>query len=282
MQYKTLTYSKHTSLSTPEKENIGVITMNRSKVLNAMNKELLTELDNLLEEIRNDKRIRVIIITGKGRAFSVGADLKEIRRMAEDEGSLRSFVKLGQNVFDKIEFFDKPIIASINGFALGGGLELALACDIRIASKNAKIGFPETVLGLLSAWGGCVRLTKLIGRGKATELILTGAQINTKEAKRIGLIYRAVPQEELNSLVMRTARTIAERSPITVKLTKKIMTKAMETNVEVGNKMMEEAFVTCIKTADIKKTLEAVLENSSSQSMGTQNCSALNSGEKPL
>jgi len=270
LQYKTLTYSKEASFLAPEEENIGVITMNRPEVLNAMNEGLLTELDHLLEEIRKDEKVRVVVITGTGRAFSVGADLKEVGKLAEtlDEASARSFVKIGQNLFNKIENFDKPVIASINGFALGGGLELALACDIRIASEDAKIGCPEVGLGLLSAWGGCVRLAKLIGRGKATELILTGGQVNAKEAERIGLVNKVVPPDELSSTVMWTAGTIAKKAPVAVKLAKKIAAKAVETSIEQGNKMMEEALVICLKTEDAKEGVKAALEKRSPQFKG--------------
>jgi len=266
MSYKTLLYSKEASFLAPEEENIGVITLNRPDALNALNMEILTELDNLLEEIRKDEKIRVVIITGAGRAFSVGADLREAGTM--DEAGAKAFIKFGQGVFNKIEDFDKPVIASINGFALGGGLELALACDVRIASENARIGVPEVGVGLISAWGGCVRLPKVIGRGKATELILTGGQVDAKEAERIGLVNKVVPPDELSSTVMWTAGTIATKAPIAVKLAKKIVSKAMEISVEDGNKMMADAAMTCFKTEDIQEGVRAVFEKRSPQFKG--------------
>ena len=270
MQYKTLTYSKEASFLAPEEENIGVITLNRPETLNALSMELLKELDDLLEEIRKDEKTRVVVITGAGRAFSAGADLKEARELAEklDEVSARSFVESGQKVFNKIENFEKPVIASINGYALGGGLELALACDIRIASENARLGHTEVGLGLLSAWGGCVRLAKIIGRGKATELLLTGGQIDAKEAERIGLVNKVVPPDELGSTVMWTAGTIATKAPVAVRLAKKIVSKAMEISMEEGNKMMADAVAACVKTEDIKEGIKAVLEKRSPQFKG--------------
>jgi enoyl-CoA hydratase/carnithine racemase len=250
----------------PEEENIGVITINRPDSLNAINKEVLTELDTLLEEIRKDEKIRVVIIRGAGRAFSVGADLREAEKL--DEQNVREFISFGQKVFDKIENFEKPIIAEINGFALGGGIELALACDVRIASEEAKIGSPEVAVGLIPAWGGCIRLPKIIGRGKASELILTGGQINAREAERMGLVNKVVPPDELHSTVMWTAGTIATKAPVAVKHAKQILVKAMELPIEEGNKIMQNACIECFKTEDIKEGVKAIFEKRAPQFKG--------------
>jgi len=266
MSYKTLTYAKEASFLAPEEENIGVITLNRPDALNALNLELLTELDSLLEEIRKDEKIRVVVITGAGRAFSVGADLVEAQKL--DETGVRNFVQTGQKLFDKIENFDKPVIASINGFALGGGLELALACDVRIASEQARIGNPEVAVGLIPAWGGTVRLPKVIGRGKASELILTGGQIDAKEAERIGIVNKTVSADELGSTVTWTAGTIATKAPVAVREAKKIVAKAIEINMQEGNKMMEEACIACFKTEDLQEGVKAVFEKRAPQFKG--------------
>jgi enoyl-CoA hydratase len=267
MSYKNLTYRKEASFLAPEEENIGVITLNRPDSLNALSMELLGELGNLLEEIRKDEKIRVVVITGTGRAFSVGADLKEAEKLKEDADT-RNFVQTGQRLFDKIESFDKPVIAALNGFTLGGGLELALACDVRIASEEARIGTPEVALGLISAWGGILRLPKVVSRGKATELILTGGQIDAKEAERIGLVNKTVSADELNSTVMWTAGTIATKAPIAVKQAKKIVAKAMEITMEEGNKMLEEATLLCSRSEDIREGIKAVFEKRAAQFKG--------------
>jgi len=266
MSYKTLTYTKGASFLAPEEENIGVITLNRPDALNALNLQLLNELDSLLEEIRKDEKIRVVVITGAGRAFSVGADLVEAQKL--DEAGVRNFVQTGQKLFDKIENFDKPVIASINGFTLGGGLELALACDIRIASDQARIGSPEVAVGLIPAWGGTIRLPKVIGRGKAAELILTGGQIDAKEAERIGIVNKTVSADELSSTVTWTAGTIATKAPVAVREAKKIVTKAIEINMQEGNKMMEEACIACFKTDDLQEGVKAVFEKRAAQFKG--------------
>jgi len=266
MSYKTLTYTKEASFLAPEEENIGVITLNRPDALNALNLQLLNELDSLLEEIRKDEKIRVVVITGAGRAFSVGADLVEAQKL--DEAGVRNFVQTGQKLFDKIENFDKPVIASINGFTLGGGLELALACDIRIASDQARIGSPEVAVGLIPAWGGTIRLPKVIGRGKAAELILTGGQIDAKEAERIGIVNKTVSADELSSTVTWTAGTIATKAPVAVREAKKIVTKAIEINMQEGNKMMEEACIACFKTDDLQEGVKAVFEKRAAQFKG--------------
>jgi len=266
VSYKTLTYSKEASFLAPEEKNIGVITLNRPDVLNALNTEILSELDDSLEEIRRDETVRVVVITGAGRAFSAGADLREVETL--DETGVKTFIELGQRVFDKTENFDKPVVAAINGFALGGGLGLALACDVRIASEDARVGSPEVVVGLIPAWGVAVRLPKVIGRGRAAELILTGGQISAKEAERVGLVNKVVPANELRSSVMWTAGTIATKAPIAVKLSKKIVAKATEIDMDEGNKMMTDACLTCFKTEDFKEGAKAILEKRTPQFKG--------------
>lgn len=257
MEYKFITYTKEASFLTPEEKNIGVVTLNRPEVLNALNTEILRELEAVFGEIRKDDEIRVVVITGAGKAFSAGADLSEA---PTDEEGMRKRIELGQRVYDMIEDFEKPVIAAINGYALAGGLELALACDIRIASENAQLGLVETNVGLLPAWGGVVRLPRLLGKGKALELIFTAARIDAKEAERIGLVNKVVAPDELKSTVMWTAGTIATKAPIPVKLAKKIATKALEISREDGNKMMTDAAVVCLKSEDIIEGVAAMFE----------------------
>jgi len=257
LAYKFITYTKEASFLTPEEENIAVITLNRPEVLNALNTEVLQELDSALEEIRKDEKIKAVVISGAGRAFSAGADLSET---STDEASMRKRIEFGQKVYDKIEDFEKPIVAAINGYAIAGGLELCLACDIRIASENAQVGFSETNLGLIPAWGGVMRLPRLLGKGKASELILTATRIDAKEAERIGLLNKVVPPDELKSTAMWTAGTLATKAPISVKLAKKIMAKAVEVSREEGNKMMIDAAVVCMQSEDILEGVSAMFE----------------------
>lgn len=257
MELRYLTYEKASSFLMPEEENIAIITLNRPEAMNALSKGLLEELDKLLEEIRKDDKIRSVVIIGSGRAFSSGNDLSE---PVTTEAEMRARMELGQNVFDKIETFDKPTIAAINGYALGGGLELAAACDIRIAADNAQLGNPEVNLGLIPSWGGCVRIPKLIGRAKAAQIILTGERIDAKEAERIGLVNKVVKPDELKSTAIYSAGTLATRAPIAIRLAKNILSKAMEISMKEGNKMMTEGGVTCSKSEDIAEGIAAFFE----------------------
>jgi enoyl-CoA hydratase len=258
MEYKYLTYEKAAGFLTPEEENIAVITLNRPDALNALSSGLLKELDNVLEEIRKDDKIRSVVITGAGRAFSAGADLSDAGSGGEAE--MRARIELGLKVFDKIETFDKPVIAAINGYALGGGLEMAAACDMRIASEKARFGNPEVNIGLIPSWGGCVRIPKLIGRAKAAQIILTGERIDAKEAEKIGLINKAVSPDELKSTAMYLAGQLATKAPIAMRLAKDILSKAMEISIEEGNKMMVEGGITCAKSEDIIEGISAFFE----------------------
>lgn len=265
MAYKLITYTKEASFLTPEEENIAVITLNRPEVLNALNAEVFQELEGALDEIRKDEKIKAVVITGGGRAFSAGADLSE---SPADEAGMRKRIEIGQRVYDKIEDFEKPVVAAINGYAIAGGLELCLACDIRIASENAQVGLSEAGIGLIPAWGGVMRLPRLLGRGKASELILMAARIDAKEAERIGLVNKVVPPDELKSTAMWTAGTLATKAPISVKLAKKIIARAVEVTREEGNKMMVDAAVVCMKSEDLIEGVSAMFEKRTPQFKG--------------
>jgi enoyl-CoA hydratase/carnithine racemase len=257
MEYKYVTYEKASSFLMPEEKNIAIITLNRPDAMNALSRGLLEELDRALEEIRKDDKIRSVIIIGSGRAFSAGNDLSE---PVTTEADMRARMELGQNVFDKIEIFDKPTIAAINGYALGGGLELAAACDIRIAAENAQLGNPEVNIGLIPSWGGCVRIPKLIGRARAAQIILTGERIDAKEAERIGLVNKVVKPDELKSTAIYTAGTLATRAPIAIRIAKNILSKSMEISMKEGNRLMVEGGVTCSKSEDIAEGISAFFE----------------------
>lgn len=212
MPYRNLIFEK--------KDHIGAITFNRPRVLNALNRETMDELDALLSEVRNDTDVRVLILTGAGdKAFIAGADINELARQTPTSGRETSLH--GQAVLHKLETLGKPSIAAINGFALGGGCEIAMACDIRVASENAKFGQPEVNLGIPPGYGGTQRLPRLAGMGMALYLCLTGETIDAREALRIGLVQRVVPIAELLPEARRIAGLIASKAPLAVAATKR-------------------------------------------------------------
>ncbi len=240
-------------------DDIAKIIVNRPKVLNALNRKTLEELRTALEEIKQDDSIQVIVLTGAGeRAFVAGADITEFQTM--NPLSASSFMAFGQSVFSEIEHFSKPIICAINGFALGGGCELALSCDIRIASENAKIGLPEINLGIFPGWGGTQRLPRLIGKGKAKELIFTGDMITADEANRIGLVNKVVPVEKLEEEVMGLAKKIALKSGPALQLAKAAINQGTEGDLETGLALERNALGICFSTEDHNEGINAFIE----------------------
>ena len=198
------------------KDNLGKISINRPKVLNALNSKTMDEIETVVEQLEKDANIHVVIVTGiGGKAFIAGADIAEIEVLDRQNG--KAFAQRGQEIFNRLAGLDKPVIAAVNGYALGGGCELALACHIRIASENAYFGLPEVKLGVIPGYGGTQRLSRLIGTSMAAELILTGNIIDAEEALRIGLVNRVLPHNELNLAVEKLADTILSRGPIAVK-----------------------------------------------------------------
>jgi enoyl-CoA hydratase len=197
-------------------ENIAQITLNRPKVLNALNRALFAELDAALDEIAADESVRAVILTGAGeKAFAAGADIQELAQLSAAEG--QQLALKGQRIFSKLENLGKPAIAAINGFALGGGCELAMSATIRIASETARLGQPEVKLGLLPGYGGSQRLPRLVGKGAAFKLLLTGDMISASEALRIGLVDEVVPAAELLPRVRALAATIASMAPVAIR-----------------------------------------------------------------
>ncbi len=258
MPYETLIYSKEGSFFSPEK-NIGVIKLNRPTAYNALNEELITELYQLLQEIEKDDEVKVVVITAEGqKVFCTGADLKAASEL--DEKTAGPLIQRGQDIFNYIESFPKPTIAAINGLALGGGLELTLACDIRIASEEAKVGCPETSLGLIPAWGGIQRLPRIVGLGKAKELVFTAAMITAKEAEEMGLVNKVVPPNELESTVNWTAAKIAGNAPIALKYAKEGLGMVFDKPIKEGLKHDAETCAACFGTEDIKEGIKSVFE----------------------
>ena len=238
-------------------DQISIITINRPKALNALNSKVLEELDQTLESIDTNK-IRTVIITGSGeKSFVAGADITEMSTLTKKEGE--TFSKKGNDVFRKIETFEIPVIAAVNGFALGGGCELAMSCDIRICSDNAIFGQPEVGLGITPGFGGTQRLARLIGIGMAKQMIYTGQNIKAEEAKRIGLVNEVYSKEELLNEAIKLAKNIARNSANAVKSSKKAINEGMQLDIDSAIKLEEEIFGDCFGTEDQIELMKAFL-----------------------
>ncbi|WP_288221618.1 short-chain-enoyl-CoA hydratase [uncultured Clostridium sp.] len=243
-----------------EKEgHLAIVTINRPKALNALNSDTLKDLDVVLDDLENDNNIYSVILTGSGeKAFVAGADISEMKDLSEEEG--RKFGLLGNRVFRRLEKLDKPVIAAVSGFALGGGCELAMACDIRIASEKAKFAQPEAGLGITPGFGGTQRLPRLVGEGKAKELIYTCATIKADEALRIGLVNRVVPLENLMDEARNMANAIMANAPIAVKLCKDAINRGMQVDIDEAIEIEAEDFGKCFATEDQKEGMTAFME----------------------
>ncbi len=248
----------YTTIITDLSEGIYTITINRPDKLNALNRDVFTDLDNVVNEINNRADIKSAIITGAGpKAFVAGADITEFAGLSKDDAM--ALAKRGQDIFFKIEHSKKPIIAAVNGFALGGGCELAMACHFRIASENAKFGQPEVNLGLIPGYGGTQRLTQLIGKGRAIELLISAGMIDANTALQYGLVNYVVPAEELLNTAKSILQIINTKAPI-----------AIAKCIETANAVMDESkdgfeeeiksFGECFDTADMKEGTTAFLE----------------------
>ncbi|MEH3113691.1 enoyl-CoA hydratase/isomerase family protein [Pedobacter terrae] len=240
------------------KENILYVTINREKALNALNKDTLAELAEVIAFAGKTDDVRGVILTGAGeKAFVAGADIKEFSDYSGKQGE--DLAKAGQdNVFNAIENSSKPFIAAINGFALGGGLELAMACHMRIASDHAKLGLPEVTLGLIPGYGGTQRLTQLVGKGKAIEMITTANMITASAAENIGLVNYVVPQPDLISKAEELLNVIKQRAPLAVSAAIKAVIAAV--NNKDGYATEIEAFGKCFETVDFKEGVTAFVE----------------------
>lgn len=239
------------------KEQIGIITINRPESMNALNKEVIDELDQLFTNEEFLSKVNVLIIHGKGRAFVAGADINEMVNMSEEEAI--QFSIFGQETFMKIEECDLPVIAAVNGFALGGGLELAMACDIRIASDKAKFGQPEVTLGVIPGFSGTQRLARLVGTSKAKELIFTGKMINATEALAIGLVNNVIEGDILFEDVYKMAKQISNNAPKAVRFAKKAIDDGIENQLVDGNDIEANYFGKCFTTDDQKNGMNGFL-----------------------
>ncbi|MBC7075550.1 MAG: short-chain-enoyl-CoA hydratase [Syntrophomonadaceae bacterium] len=242
-----------------KKDRIAVLTINRPKALNALNKDTLLDIKAAIEDVEGDSEVDVVIITGAGdRSFVAGADITYMQDMNALEG--REFGQLGSSVFRMIETMDKPVIAAVNGFCLGGGCELAMSCDFRISSDKAKFGQPEVGLGVTPGFGGTQRLPRLVGIGMANELLYTGDTIDANEALRIGLVNHVVPAEELMDYVMKIAKKIASKGQLAVRFCKAAVYEGMQTDIDRGLTVEADVFGLCFATEDQKEGMRAFVE----------------------
>lgn len=249
---------EYKNILTESKDGIGIIKINRPQQLNALNIETIHELNDVAHQWSRDDKIKVMIITGEGKAFVAGADIAEMKDMTKQQAI--DFSEMGQKVFSLIESQDKPVIAAVNGFALGGGCELAMACDIRIASDKAKLGQPEVNLGIIPGFAGTQRLSRMVGTAKAKELILTGEMIDAQTALDIGLFNRVVPHDDLINVCMDMAKKIASKGPTAVRLAKRVISRGVETDFATGSSFEVDAFGECFASGDAKEGMNAFLE----------------------
>lgn len=240
------------------RDRLAIITINNPPV-NPLTKEVLIELENTVDELSGSEDVWALIITGAGKkAFVAGADIRQFPHLKQEEG--RKMAEWGQQIFDKIAALKMPVIAAINGFALGGGCELAMACDIRVAAENAKLGQPEVNLGVMPGYGGTQRLPRLVGLGKAKELIFSGETIDAAEAYRIGLVDRLVPQGRALEEAIKLAEVILTRAPIAVRLAKEAIDKGWELPLREGQELEARLFGLTMDTEDKNEGATAFLE----------------------
>ncbi len=236
---------------------VGIVTINRPKALNALNSEVLKEIEATFDAI-DLEATRAVILTGAGeKSFVAGADIGEMSTLTKEEGE--AFGKTGNDVFRKIETFPIPVIAAVNGFALGGGCEISMSCDIRLCSDNAVFGQPEVGLGITPGFGGTQRLARLVGAGKAKEMIYTAFNIKADEAYRIGLVNAVYPQAELMDAAKKMAAKIAKNAPIAVRACKKAINEGLDADMDQAIVIEEKAFGSCFETEDQKAGMEAFL-----------------------
>ena len=240
-------------------EGIATITLNRPEALNAFNKEVIEEVLQALEDTRNEENMRVVILTGVGeKAFSAGADIKTMKGM--NALKARELSLMGEKLCYALENLEKPVIAAINGYALGGGLEVAMACDLRIASENARMGQTEVNIGLIPGWGGTQRLTRLIGRTKAKELVFTGKMIDAKTAEQLGLLNMVVPADKFRETVRQFAAELASKAPVAIKVAKAVINKGEDASLDAAIALEREGIGVVGSTEDLQEGVSAFTE----------------------
>jgi enoyl-CoA hydratase len=242
-----------------KKDGLATVTFNRPKVMNAMNPTVIAELRAAFDDVRRDPGLRGAIVTGAGdKAFAAGADLSSTAEQSTLQA--QEFMRAGKSLLDEIEALGKPVIAAVNGYALGGGLEIAMACTLRIAAEEAKLGQPEVKWGIMPGWGGTQRLPRLVGRGRALELILTGEFIDAQEAYRIGLVNHVVPRSELLARTETILARIAANGPLAVQLSIEAVHKGMDSTLAEGLALESALNAVCMASEDRKEGASAFVE----------------------
>ena len=251
MELKNVIYEKS--------EGIAIITINRPDALNALNAETIDEILQCLEDIAKDDNVRAVILTGAGpKAFCAGADIKAMKGMTALDA--RKLSQMGYKLCKAIENLEKPVIAAINGYALGGGLEVAMACDLRIASEKARMGQTEINIGLIPGWGGTQRLPRLVGKTLAKEMVFTGKMIDAQTAYQRGLVNKVVPPEQLMDAAKEIAKELASKAPVALKLSKMLINYGLETDLDTALVLEREAFGVVASTEDLQEGVSAFLE----------------------
>lgn len=251
LEFKYIIYEKS--------EGIATITINRPEALNAFSAEVVSEILQAIEDVKADESVRVVVLTGAGeKAFSAGADIKAMKGM--NALKARELSQMGERLCNALENLEKPVIAAINGYALGGGLEVAMACDIRIASENARMGQTEINIGLIPGWGGTQRLTRLIGATKAKELIFTGKMIDARTAEQLGLVNMVVPQDKFRETVRQFASELAQKAPVALKVAKALINKGAEISLDAAIALEREGFGVVASTEDLQEGVSAFIE----------------------
>lgn len=246
------------NLKVKVKDKVCVITISRPKALNALNNDTLRELSQVIDVVSEKDEILGVIITGEGKAFVAGADIRQMQNYKSEEG--RKYSGYAQRIFDKIEDLEKPVIAAVNGYALGGGCELAMSCDIRIAAEKAIFGQPEVNLGVIPCFGGTQRLSRLVGTGIAKELIFTGRQVKTEEAKAIGLVNKVVPSEELLEAAMKMMDEITAKAPIAIRYAKVVINKGVDMDLKNALELEKDIAGLTFATGDKQEGMDAFIE----------------------
>ena len=251
MEFKFILYEKS--------EGVATITLNRPEALNAFSKDVVAEVLTALEDIKADENVRVAVLTGAGeKAFSAGADIKAMIGMTALRA--RELSLMGEKLCVALESLEKPVIAAINGFALGGGLEVAMSCDLRIASETARVGQTEINIGLIPGWGGTQRLTRLVGVGKAKELVFTGRMIDAKTAEQLGIVNMVVPAEKFRETVKQFASDLAQKAPVALKVAKALISKGADIGLESALALEREGFGVVASTEDLQEGVKAFTE----------------------
>jgi len=251
MEFKYIIYEKS--------EGIATITLNRPEALNAFSKEVVEEIMHALDDVKNDEGVRVVVLTGAGeKAFSAGADIKAMVGMTALKA--RELSLMGEKLCLAFENLEKPVIAALNGYALGGGLEVAMSCDIRIASENARVGQTEINIGLIPGWGGTQRLTRLIGRTKAKELVFTGRMIDAKTAEQLDIVNMVVPPDKFKETVRQFATELASKAPAAIRVAKALINKGADISLDSALALEREGFGVVASTEDLKEGVSAFTE----------------------